>query len=136
MLLIWMTRGPFVYKQRQIYITLTDIYMRFLPILITTILPVALIGPSEQISIVTNMLSSSLCNGFDNLFGWSVDRGEYGEQVAWQCCPSKYRKVVAGRWTGLTVLARSHSLVHGVRSIRTPELVPLFTRPGHRTPRT
>ena len=85
--------------------------MRLLPILITTILPVALIGPLEQISIVTNMLSSSLCNGFVHLFGRSVDRGEYGDRVARQCRLSKYRKVVAGLRTGLTMLARSHSLV-------------------------
>ena len=63
---------------------------------------------------VTNTLSSSLCYSFFHLLvGGSTDHGEYKDLEARQSRPPKYRKVAAGRRTGLTMLACSRSLVHG-----------------------
>ena len=59
---------------------------------------------------MTNTLSSSFCYSFVYLFGLLVDRGEYEDSIAWQCLLPKYRKMVAGQWTGLTMIACSRPL--------------------------
>ena len=77
-------------------------------------------GAGCTLDLVTNTLSSFLYFGFVHLFGRSVDRGEYEDLVARQRHPLIKKRVVAGRRTGLIVLARSCSLVHGVGNVRIP----------------